>query len=76
VKGNRLLRGEAADAINAHRQQTKPPEKQYGYEPGAQKYITETGEPGNQKILHDAGIKVISRLAGEGANLQDPKSLK
>jgi Domain of unknown function (DUF4157) len=76
VPGNRLLRGQAADAIDQHRQQTKPPEKQYGYEAGAEKYITETGEPGNQKILHDAGIKVFSRLMGDGSKLQDPKSMK
>jgi hypothetical protein len=76
VQGNRLLRGQAADAIDQHRQQTKPPEKQYGYTTGAEKFMTETGDPGNQRILHDAGVKVLSRLMGDGSKLQDPKSMQ
>jgi hypothetical protein len=78
VQGNRLIRGKTADEIHSARLQDpkKLPEQQYAYAPGAEKYITQTVEPGNQKILHDAGVKVLSRLVGEGANLRDPKSLK
>ena len=43
VLGNRLIRGKAADEIDLQRHQTKPPEKQYGYGPSAEKFMTENG---------------------------------
>ena len=76
VPGNKLLRGKAADAIDAERLATKPPEKQYGYASDSEKFITETGEPKNQRVLHDAGIKMLSRLVSGGSSLKSPQDLQ
>jgi hypothetical protein len=76
VSGNKLLRGKAADAIDAERLATKPPEKQYGYGSDSEKLITETGDPQNQRILHAAGIKVLSRLISRGSDLNGKQDMQ
>jgi hypothetical protein len=75
VLGNKLFRGEPVDAIHTQRLQN-PDKKPYAFkEEDNQKFLTETAEPANQKILHDAGVQVMARLLHEGSDLSNPKSM-
>lgn len=65
VDGNKLHRGAAADDINAKKG------NKYGYDDGAEKFITETAKPADQQRLHDAGIAEIDRLLGMKDQLQN-----
>jgi hypothetical protein len=64
VNGNKLHRGASADEINQRKG------NKYGYEDSAEKFITETAAPADQKRLHDAGIAEIDRLLASRESLK------